>query len=130
VPLAARFHLVQNAHQVLHRLLEHHSSRLREATRSVNELHAIQAALEGEPSAQNLAASEPPGAIAPTTRSLPKLLSFAAGLRRDEAAVRAALRLLHSNGQVEGQICKLRLLKRSMYGQTRFDLLKHRLLAA
>lgn len=61
---------------------------------------------------------------------LPELVSFAAGLRRDEAAVRAALRLEHSNGQVEGQINKLKLLKRSLYGRARFDLLKHRLLAA
>ena len=57
-------------------------------------------------------------------------MSFAAGLRRDESAVRAALRLAHSNGQVEGQINKLKLLKRSMYGGGRFDLLKRRLLAA
>lgn len=61
---------------------------------------------------------------------LPELVSFAAGLRRDEAAVRAALHLEYSNGQVEGQINKLKLLKRSMYGRARFDLLKHRLLAA
>jgi transposase len=61
---------------------------------------------------------------------LPELVSFAAGLRRDEAAVRAALRLALSNGQVEGQICKLKLLKRSMYGRARFDLLKRRLMAA
>jgi transposase len=64
------------------------------------------------------------------TSKVPELMSFAAGLRRDEAAVRAALRLPHSNGQVEGQINKLKLLKRSMYGQARFDLLKRRLLAA
>jgi len=62
--------------------------------------------------------------------NLPELVSFAAGLRRDEAAVRAALHLEYSNGQVEGQINKLKLLKRSMYGRARFDLLKHRLLAA
>lgn len=62
--------------------------------------------------------------------NIPDLLSFAAGLRRDEAAVRAALHLPYSNGQVEGQICKLKLLKRSMYGHARFDLLKRRLLAA
>jgi transposase len=64
------------------------------------------------------------------TSKLPELMSFAAGLRRDEAAVRAALRLPLSNGQVEGQICKLKLLRRSMYGRARFDLLKRRLLAA
>lgn len=61
---------------------------------------------------------------------LPELVSFATGLRRDEAAVRAALCLAYSNGQIEGQINKLKLLERSMYGRARFDLLKHRLLAA
>jgi hypothetical protein len=43
---------------------------------------------------------------------LAELVSFAAGQRRDEAAVRAALRLPYGNGQVEGKINKLKLLKR------------------
>jgi len=41
------------------------------------------------------------------TSKLPELMSFATELRRDESAVRAAPRLAHSNGQVEGQINKL-----------------------
>jgi transposase len=61
---------------------------------------------------------------------IPELQSFAAGLRRDYAAVRAALSLPESNGQVEGQINRLKFIKRSMYGRANFDLLRQRVLAA
>lgn len=61
---------------------------------------------------------------------LPELCSFAAGLRRDEQAVRAGVRLPYSQGQVEGQVNRLKLIKRSMYGRANFDLLRHRVLAA
>lgn len=60
----------------------------------------------------------------------PELQSFVAGIRRDEAAVRAALELPWSQGQVEGQITKLKLLKRQMYGRAKLDLLQQRLLHA
>lgn len=33
-----------------------------------------------------------------------------------------------SQGQVEGQVNRLKLLKRSMYGRDKFDLLKQRVL--
>jgi transposase len=55
---------------------------------------------------------------------------FAAGLRQDEAAVRAALVEPWSNGQVEGQVNRLKLIKRSMYGRAKFDLLRQRVLHA
>jgi len=51
-------------------------------------------------------------------------------LRKDEAAVRAALLHTWSNGQVEGQVHRLKLLKRSMYGRANFDLLRLRVLHA
>jgi transposase len=51
---------------------------------------------------------------------------FSESLRKDEAAVRAALELPWSNGQVEGQINRLKLLKRQTYGRAGFDLLKRR----
>jgi hypothetical protein len=44
-----------------------------------------------------------------------ELRTFAAGLQRDGAAVRAALSLPYSNGQTEGQVQRLKLLKRAMY---------------
>jgi transposase len=58
------------------------------------------------------------------------LRSFAAGIRRDHAAVEAALRLPYSNGPVEGQVNRLKFLKRQMYGRAKFDLLRKRVLYA
>ncbi len=52
------------------------------------------------------------------------------GLGQDGAAVRAALTMPWSNGQTEGQITKLKLLKRQMYGRANFDLLRRRVLLA
>lgn len=57
------------------------------------------------------------------------LVSFARGLRKDHAAVAAALREPWSNGQTEGQINRLKTLKRQMYGRANIDLLKARVLA-
>lgn len=57
------------------------------------------------------------------------LASFAAGLRRDEDAVRAALTESWSRGQVEGQVNRLKVIKREMYGRAGFDLLRCRVLA-
>lgn len=58
------------------------------------------------------------------------LAAFARGLRRDQAAVAAALREPWSNGQTEGQINRLKTLKRQMYGRANIDLLRARLVAA
>ncbi len=55
---------------------------------------------------------------------------FAEGLRRDRAAVEAALSLPWSTGPVEGKITKLKLIKRAMYGRASISLLRHRLIAA
>ena len=60
---------------------------------------------------------------------LPELRTFAQGIRRDRAAVEAALRLPWSQGQVEGQVNKLKTRKRAMFGRAGFELLRHRLLA-
>jgi transposase len=59
---------------------------------------------------------------------LPELRQFAAGIRRDKAAVQAGLTLSYSNGLVEGHINRLKLIKRSMYGRANFDLLRQRVL--
>lgn len=55
---------------------------------------------------------------------------FSRGLTDDRAAVEAGLTLGWSNGQTEGQVNRLKLLKRSMYGRASFDLLRLRLLNA
>jgi transposase len=53
---------------------------------------------------------------------------FAASLRSDFAAVQAALTYSWSNGQVEGQVNRLKLIKREMYGRASFSLLRKRVL--
>lgn len=57
------------------------------------------------------------------------LVSFVKGIRRDYAAVRAGVTLPYSNGPTEGQINRLKLLKRQMFGRAKLDLLKQRLMA-
>jgi transposase len=54
------------------------------------------------------------------------LRRFATGVRRDEAAVTAAMTEPWSNGQVEGQVNRLKLIKRSMFGRAGFELLRAR----
>jgi transposase len=58
------------------------------------------------------------------------LARFAHGLREDLAAVTARLTLPWSNGPVEGQITRLKLLKRQGYGRAGFALLRQRVLQA
>jgi transposase len=54
--------------------------------------------------------------------------SFGSGVAKDEAAVRAAITLPWSNGQTEGQITRLKLVRRQMYGRGKIDLLQARLI--
>jgi transposase len=58
------------------------------------------------------------------------LRSLAVGLRRDHDAVLAAICFRWSNGQVEGQVNRLKLIKRTMYGRASYSLLRRRILAA
>lgn len=60
--------------------------------------------------------------------SIVDLQNFASELNRQRKAVQAALTLPYSNGQTEGQINRLKLIKRSMYGRANFDLLRQRVL--
>jgi transposase len=59
---------------------------------------------------------------------IPEFASFAEGINGDRSAIRAALTLPWSNGQLEGQVNRLKLLKRQMYGRAKFDLLRIRVL--
>lgn len=61
---------------------------------------------------------------------LKELQSFAQGLLKDDAAVRAAFSSDWSNGQVEGQVNKVKMVKRAMYGRASFPLLRARLVGA
>ena len=56
--------------------------------------------------------------------------TFAAGLRNDAAAICAALTMPWSNGQTEGQVNRLKLIKRQMFGHASFELLRRRVLLA
>ena len=60
---------------------------------------------------------------------VPELRAFAEGLRQDEAAASAAIREPWSNGQVEGQVNRLKLIKRSAFGRAGFRLLRARVRA-
>jgi transposase len=59
-----------------------------------------------------------------------ELKAFAVKLFQDMEAVVAALVMDYSQGQTEGRINKLKLVKRSMYGRGKFDLLRQRVLYA
>ncbi len=67
---------------------------------------------------------------ASATSNVAAVRTFAAGIKQDYAAVRAALETPWSNGQTEGQVTKLKLIKRAMYGRANFDLLRQRVLLA
>ena len=69
-------------------------------------------------------------AQATAPEAVKELKSFAEGLKKDEPAVRAALEMEWSNGQVEGQVNRLKLIKRQMFGRANFDLLRKRVLIA
>ena len=58
------------------------------------------------------------------------LASFAAGIRADREAVAAAIVEPWSNAQTEGQVTKLKLVKRQMFGRAKLDLLRARLVIA
>ena len=57
---------------------------------------------------------------------VPELVGFANGLRSDAAAVEAALTTDWSNGPVEGQVNRLKAIKRAMYGRAGLRLLRAR----
>jgi transposase len=59
---------------------------------------------------------------------LPQLRSFAQGLREDYDSVHAALAYPWSNGQTEGQVNRLKFIKRQMYGRASFALLRQKVL--
>ncbi len=58
----------------------------------------------------------------------PALVQFAEGLVHEKASIIAALSVPWSNGQAEGQVNRLKFVKRQMYGRAGFDLLKARVL--
>ncbi|MEU9027014.1 transposase [Streptomyces sp. NPDC048383] len=59
---------------------------------------------------------------------LRELRTLANGMRRDRAAIQAALTTTYTSGAVEGNVTRIKLLKRQMYGPANFDLLRRRIL--
>ena len=58
------------------------------------------------------------------TDELPHLHRFVRGLRRDYHAVLNGLTLPYNSGAVEGNVNRIKMIKRQMYGRANFDLLK------
>ena len=58
----------------------------------------------------------------------PELRSFANGIRRDQQAVTAGLALPYSSGTMEGNVNKIKMIKRQMFGRAGFPLLRKRVI--
>ena len=58
----------------------------------------------------------------------PELRSFANGIRRDQQAVTAGLALPYSSGTMEGNVNKIKMIKRQMFGRAGFALLRKRVI--
>jgi transposase len=63
-----------------------------------------------------------------TLSGIGPMVRFACGLKKDFNAVIAAVETSWSNGQTEGQINRLKAIKRQMYGRAGFQLLRARAL--
>lgn len=61
---------------------------------------------------------------------IPELRAFVRGIENDRTVIDAAMSHEWSNGQVEGQVHRLKLLKRQMYGRAKIDLLRAKILMA
>ena len=71
-----------------------------------------------------------PGSAEFKRADFPNESRFAQGVEQQKAAVQAGLTLPINNGQVEGQVTKIKLIKRMMYGRATFSLLRQRVLHA
>ena len=78
---------------------------------------------------RTMMAAKMPNDLAPWIRDAvdSELASFASGIQADEDAVKAAIVEPWSNGQTEGQVTLLKLVKRQMYGRGKVDLLRARM---
>src|SRR6266851_3588232 len=62
------------------------------------------------------------------TSDQPHLHSFAAGIRTGQQAVTNGLTLPYSSGKVEGNVNRIKMIKRQMYGRAGFALLRKRVI--
>jgi transposase len=157
VQVADRFHLLMNVREVLEKVMMRQNRLLRSrslatpastATTEENDAHAgcrlrLQPHLErvlrvrrrrASPRLRLASAREASwmllrGWLVEAQRSeVAEFITFANGLTSDLQAVRAALEHEWSNGQVEGQVHRLKLVKRQMYGRGKLDLLRAQVL--
>jgi transposase len=122
----------------LARLLLRPAGRLTEADRQAVEdyLHANPVLAQGyqlKTRFHALLAEWDPAALEPwlqeaETSGLPSFQTVARSFRQDYAAITAALTTPWSTGQCEGQICRVKLIKRLGYGRAKLDLLQQRIL--
>jgi len=113
--------------------LSEHDQRRRTALQSAHPVIATAAALAqrfGRILREREVADFVPWLDDASESGIAELRDFARGLRRDQAAVTAALELPYSNAQLEGQINRLKLIKRTAYGRASFKLLRQRVLYA
>ena len=61
---------------------------------------------------QRAAAALDPWLVDCLAHGMPELVNFASGLQREQPVVQTALKLPYSEGHVEGQVTKLKLLRR------------------
>lgn len=62
------------------------------------------------------------------TETAQEMKNFVIRLEKDDSAIKGAVRTEWSNGQVEGQVNRLKLIKRQMYGRANFEVLKAKVL--
>ena len=110
--------LADSERQFVGRLLAD-APKLAEAVTMAKRLHRVLRKKDGETLDEVLAAAV--GTL---------LAGFAARFGRDKDAVQAALNLPWTTSPVEGQVNRIKTIKRSMYGRAAFDLLRARVLQA
>jgi transposase len=114
-----RHKLTADEHQQLHDVLDRC-----ETLRAVNELVSDFAGMARQRQGQHLNT----WIAAAQASDSPQLRGFANGLLADYDAVRAGLTLPWSSGAVEGNVTRIKAIKRQMYGRANFDLLRRRVL--
>jgi transposase len=104
--------LTRNEHRFVARLLAD-TPKLADAVAVAKRLHCILRKEGDEPLQEVFTAADDT-----------LLAGFAASLGRDQDAVQAALDLPWTTSPVEGQVNRIKIIKRSMYGRADFDLLR------
>ena len=142
--VADRFHLAKNLTEALKKQLRREQSALDRAARgpepegdpAVSGVETPTGIPSG-PDTETSAADSPlrteayvvPGKKLGAKRSgIRELVTFARGLKRDWAAVKAAFTQPWSNGVVEGNVNRLKMIKRAMFGRGCLALLRARVL--